>query len=199
MTWWLRVHAVTTGAITLLLCFALAPLLGSSILPVPSLFGGVSGGIPVPLVLPVLPAGALLYGLNRVPHEFEATAARHVGWWSTGLLTAACLTALLAGAAEQVWLDFPLAGAVARNTMGYLGVGLLAQRLLGAQYGPLTVALLPLACALLGTGPAGRPYPWAWPLHPGDSSLALVTAAILFLTGAAAALHTSPTQRKPPL
>ncbi|MEE1929680.1 hypothetical protein V1J52_16050 [Streptomyces sp. TRM 70351] len=190
MSWWLRAHAVTGAAAAMVLCFAVAPLLGSSRLPVPSLFGGVSGGIPVPLVLPVLPAGALLYGLHRVPHACEATAVRRTGWWSTGLLAAACSAALLLGAAEQVWLDFPLAGAVARNTVGYLGFGLLVQRLLGAQYGPVAVALVPLGCALLGTGAGGRPYPWAWPLLPGGSAPAWGTAVALLATGAFAAFHT---------
>jgi hypothetical protein len=185
MTWWLRIHAVPSCAAAVVLCFVLAPLLSSSELPVPSLFGGLSSAVPIPLVLPVLPACALLYGLNRAPSETEAAAVRPMARWSIGLLTGACTTAALLAVAETLWLNFPLALAVARNTAGYLGFGLVAQRLAGHQYGPVAVALLPVACAFIGLGPGGRPYPWTWPLHPGQSVLAAAAALLLALIGAA--------------
>ncbi|MBW1597801.1 hypothetical protein [Streptomyces sp. JJ38] len=169
----------------MVLCFGMAPLLGSSSLPVPALFGGISGGVPIPLVLAALPAGTLLYCLNRPPADLEATAARRTSWWSSGLLIAACGTAILLGIVEQSWLDFPLAWAVTRNMLGYLGVGLLAQWLLGPRYGPVTVAILPLVSALVGTGPGGRPYPWAWPLLPSGSAHASLAALALLIAGTA--------------
>ncbi|MFD1831234.1 hypothetical protein ACFSJS_16420 [Streptomyces desertarenae] len=185
MTWWLRIHAVPSCAAAVVLCFVLAPLLSSSALPVPSLFGGLSSTVPVPLVLPVLPACALLYGLNRAPSETEATAAGPMTRWSVGLLTGACTAAALLAVAETLWMDFPLALAVARNTAGYLGFGLVAQRVAGRRYGPAAAALLPVACAFIGLGPGGRPYPWTWPLHPSQSASAAAAAFSLALIGAA--------------
>ena len=187
MTWWLRVHAAYGCATGLVLCFLLAPVLSASELPVPSLFSGLTGGIPVPLVLPVLPACLLLHSLDRPPFETEATASRRMHLWSTGLVATACTTAVLIAVAETLWLDFPLGVAVARNVIGYVGVGLLTQRLLGARYAPVVVALLPLVCALIGLGPGGRPYGWTWPLHGSDSPAAAVAA--LLLLGLGCAVH----------
>ncbi|MFG2196412.1 hypothetical protein [Streptomyces sp. NPDC048639] len=183
MIWWLRAHAIFACAATVLLCFTIAPLLGSSALPVPSLFGGLSAGIPVPLVLPVFPACVLLYGLSRGLAEMDATAVRPMTTWSVSMLTAAGAAAALLGIAEAQLLDFPLGLAVARNTLGYLGVGLIVQRIAGDRHGTIAVAALPLICAFIGLGPGGRPYAWTWPLHTADSALAGVAALLLFVTG----------------
>ncbi|MET9645693.1 hypothetical protein ACFZB6_11145 [Streptomyces syringium] len=140
----------------------------------------------MPLVLPVLPAGAMLYGLNRAPWETEASAVRPAAsWWMVALAAASALSVLVA-LLETLLLDFSLAFAVARNFLGYLGVGLIVQRFTHAQYGSVAVAVLPVACALIGLGPGGRPYAWMWPLHASDSLVAGALAVIIFGLGLAA-------------
>ncbi|MCP9208759.1 hypothetical protein [Streptomyces cucumeris] len=188
MIWWLRAHAALTCAVVLGACMICAPLLADSNLPVPSLFSGSSGGIPVPLVLPVFPACAMLYGLKRTPWESGAAAVRSVQCWEAGTAVVAGCTVLVVASVEGILLDFPLGFAAARNFLGYLGTGLLVQRFADAQYGPVTVAAVPIVCGLIGLGPAGRPYPWMWPAHTSGSPLAAAAAGVLFCLGLAAAI-----------
>ncbi|MFI1831457.1 hypothetical protein ACH41E_34180 [Streptomyces sp. NPDC020412] len=183
MTWWLRVHLVPAACAGVLACLVLAPLLAGSALPVPSLLGGLGTGIPVPLVLPAVPAGFLLYALSRGPFEHEATAVRPVRGYRAGLYAGAAVVAAALGLAEAQWLDFDLGPAVARNLVGYLGVGLIVQSLAGAAYGPVAVAAVPVGCALVGLPAGGRPYPWTWPLHEGPSPSASAAALGLFAVG----------------
>ncbi|MGH3311431.1 MAG: hypothetical protein ACRDP3_12730 [Streptomyces sp.] len=187
MTWWLRAHAAGTSAAALVACFLLAPLLSASALPVPALFTGNAGGVSVPLLLPALPACALLYGLARPPAALHATAVRPLGQWQLAGLLGVLLVALVIGVAEAAFLDFPLALGAVRNLCGYLAAGLVAQRLWGPTYGPAVAAALPVLCGLVGNGPGGRPYWWAWPLHT-ETSLPAVLATALLLCAAVPSL-----------
>ncbi|MFE4218656.1 hypothetical protein [Streptomyces sp. NPDC056844] len=102
------------------------------------------------------------------------------------MLTAAALLAITLGLGAAFTADSSMSLAAARNLLGYLGIGLIAQYLAGHVYGPLTVALVPVVCALIGLGPGGRPFPWTWPLHEASSPLA-ATASLLLLTAGIAA------------
>ncbi|MDT3397302.1 hypothetical protein RKE29_11695 [Streptomyces sp. B1866] len=183
MIWWLRVHAAPACLAALAACLLLAPALSSSELPLPSLFSGLSSGVPVPLVAPAVPACFLLYGLDRGPWETEASAARRVERTRVTALIAVGLAAVAVAAAESSLLDFTLGPAVARNLLGYVGVGLLVRRVSQPQYGPVAVAALPLVCALLGVGPGGRPYAWCWPLHGSGAAGAAAVAGVLYCAG----------------
>ncbi|GAA2948515.1 hypothetical protein GCM10020227_14350 [Streptomyces flavovirens] len=90
--------------------------------------------------------------------------------------------------AEATLLGFHLSYAVARNFLGYLGVGLLVQRFTHAQYSAITVAAIPVFCGLVGLAPGGRPYPWMWPAHINGSAVAASTAIFLFAIGVLATL-----------
>ncbi|MFF0450080.1 hypothetical protein ACFYT4_27445 [Streptomyces sp. NPDC004609] len=184
MIWWLRVHMVYVSSACVLACFVLAPLLAGSALPIPSLLGGFGSGIPLPLVLPVVPVCVLLHAMSRVPRENEVVAVRPVRSYGALLFDCIAFTAVILGLAEAQWLDFSLGLGTARNLVGYLGVGLTVQSLVGSLYGPLAVAAVPVGCVLLGQGPGRRPYPWAWPLHEGNSLLAASAVLGLFAVGA---------------
>lgn len=188
MTWWLRAQSAGISLAALLACFLLAPLLSSSALPVPALFTGNAGGVSVPLLLPALPACALLYGMARLPDALHASAVRPLARWQLTGLLGVLLAALLTGAAEAAFLDFPLALGVVRNLAGYLAAGLIAQWLWGRTYGPAVAAALPVLCGFLGTGPGGRPYWWAWPLHGQGSVPAAVAVAVLLCAAVPALL-----------
>lgn len=183
MKWWLRAHAALLCAVSLMVTLLLAPVLAGSTLPIPSLFGGLSTGIPVPLVLPVIPAAVVLHAMSRVPGTYETTAVRPVLRYQAGLPLAACAIALVVTVVEAHAADLPLALAVARNLMGYLGVGLVVHSFAGPQYGPLSVAVVPVFCAVVGLGPSGRPFTWAWPVHEASSPLAAACAGSLFGLG----------------
>lgn len=189
MTWWLRVHMVHASWASVLACFILAPLLAGSALPIPSLFGGLGSGIPLPLVLPVAPVCFLLHAMSRTPEEADVTAVRPVSTYRAILFVGAASVAVVLGACEAQWLDFGLGLGVARNLGGYLGLGLIVQYFVGSTYGPLAVAALPVCCALIGLGPGQKPYPWAWPMLESASLPAAAAALTLFTAGAVLVLR----------
>ncbi|MER7108385.1 hypothetical protein [Streptomyces sp. NPDC000229] len=188
MNWWLRTHLALFCAATLVGTMLLAPLLAGSALPIPSLFSGVGNGIPIPLVIPVIPAAIVLHAVNQVPEAYNTVAVRPVQRYRACMIITACIAAAVLAGAENYLIDFPIAFAVARNLAGYLGVGLIVQHLFGPRYGPLSVATVPVFCALVGLGPTGRPFAWTWPVHEAASALAGATAVCLFGIGLAANL-----------
>lgn len=185
MNWWHRAHATPFTAAILIATMLLVPLVGGASLPIPSLLTGMSAGVPVSLVLPAVPAVLTLYTLNRVPHVYETTAVRPVNRYQAATSTAAILlaTALGIGAAYATDSSTPLAAA--RNFTGYLGIGLIVQYLTGPLYAPVTIALVPVLCALIGLGPGGRPFSWTWPLHEAASPIAATTSLLLVAAGIA--------------
>ncbi|MFE6038598.1 hypothetical protein [Streptomyces sp. NPDC056452] len=185
MNWWHRAHATPLTAAVVIATMLLTPLLGGSTLPIPSLLAGMSAGIPVPLVLPAIPAALTLHALNRVPRVYDTTAVRPVARYQAGMLTAAAFLATTMGLGAAYAADSSLSLAAARNFLGYLGTGLIVQYLAGHMYGPLTVALVPVVCALIGLGPGGRPFFWTWPLHEATSPIAATAALLLLAAGIA--------------
>ncbi|MEU0985076.1 hypothetical protein [Streptomyces sp. NPDC005953] len=186
MIWWLRAHAAVACGAALATCLVIAPMLANSGMPTLALFNGTTGSIPVPLVLPVLPVCVLLYAISRTPRSLDVTAVRNVPCLRTVVLTLLGAATVVIALLEATIIDFPLGFAVARNVLGYLGLGLLVQRYTQPQYGPVTVAAVPVLCGLVGLGPGGSPYPWMWPAHPSGSLLAATTAIVLFGSGLAA-------------
>lgn len=130
MNWWHRAHATPLTTAVLIVTMLLVPLLGGSALPIPSLLGGMSAGIPVALVLPAIPAAFTLYALNRVPRLYDTTAVRPVARYQAGMLTAAALLATLLGLGAAYAADSSMSLAAARNLLGYLGTGLIVQYLM---------------------------------------------------------------------
>ncbi|MEE1753008.1 hypothetical protein [Streptomyces sp. SP18CS02] len=183
MNWWLRAHWAAWCAGTVVLMLVLAPLLVGSSLPIPSLFAGMAGALPVPLMLPAIPAAMALYAAQRVPHGYELTSVRPQSRYRTVWIVGICFLAAAAAVLEMVVIDFPLALAVVRNLAGYIGTGMIVQYLAGRQYGPIAVAVLPPTCALIGLGSGGRPFSWTWPLHPTDSPWAAAAALGLLALG----------------
>ncbi|MFF4950895.1 hypothetical protein [Streptomyces chattanoogensis] len=183
MSWWLRVHSVAVSALAIALCLTAGPLLESSAVPLPALLGGLAVSVPLPLIIPLAGACALLYGLDRAPAECEATAVRPVRHWNLALLGGAAVLVTLISAVEALFLGFPLSLGMARNLIGYLGVGLLVRGFIGGQFGTMAAAALPVFCSLIGVGPGGRPYVWAWPLHDAHSAAAAAAAGLLFCAG----------------
>ncbi|MFC8593221.1 hypothetical protein [Streptomyces atroolivaceus] len=192
MNWWHRAHATPLTAAVLIATMLLVPLLGGSALPIPSLLAGMSAGIPVALVLPAIPAALTLHALNRVPRLYDTAAVRPVARYQAGMLAAAALLATTMGLGATYAADSSMSLAAARNFLGYLGTGLIVQYLAGHMYGPLTVALVPVLCALIGLGPGGRPFPWTWPLHEATSPLAAATSLLLLAAGIAATTLLAP-------
>ncbi|MFE2936743.1 hypothetical protein [Streptomyces sp. NPDC059278] len=192
MNWWHRAHSTPLAATVLTATMLLVPLLGGSVVPIPSLLAGMSAGIPVALVLPAVTAALTLHALNRVPRVYDTTAVRPVASYQAGMLASTALLAAAIGVGAAYAADSSMALAAARNFVGYLGTGLIVQYFVGHLYGPLAVALVPVLCALIGLGPGGRPYPWTWPLHEASSAIAAGTSLLLLTSGIAAASLLTP-------
>ncbi|WP_299535848.1 hypothetical protein [uncultured Streptomyces sp.] len=198
MNWWHRAHTTPLTAAVLTVTMLLVPLLAGSSVPIPSLLAGASATLPVPLVLPAVPAALTLYALNRAPPVYDTTAVRPVAQYRAATLAATGLLATALGLAAAYATDTAAPLAAARNLLGYLGTGLLVQYLAGHLYGPLAIALVPVLCALVGLGPGGRPYPWTWPLHPANSPPAAAASLFLFTVGIAATTLLAPRRRQFP-
>ncbi|MFH8471650.1 hypothetical protein [Streptomyces sp. NPDC018000] len=192
MNWWHRAHTTPLIAAALAATMLLVPLVGGSVLPIPSLLAGTSAGIPVALVLPAIPAALILHALNRVPRVYDTTAVRPVASYQAGMLAATALLAIALGLGAAYAADSSMPLAAARNLFGYLGTGLIVQYFVGHLYGPLAVALVPVLCALIGLGPGGRPYPWTWPLHEAPSLIAAAASLLLLAGGIAATTLLAP-------
>ncbi len=79
-------------------------------------------------------------------------------------------------------LDQPLMLALARNSLGFMGLGLVAARLFGWQ----TAALIPVALHLLSGffgQRAGNILFWAWSLQPNPSLFSWIQALALWVIG----------------
>lgn len=192
MNWWHRAHTTPLTAAVLTATMLLVPLIGGSVVPIPSLLAGMSAGIPVALVLPAIPAALTVHALNRVPGVYDTTAVRPVAAYQAGVLASLALLSAALGIGAAYAMDSSMSLAAARNFLGYLGTGFVVQYLAGALYGPLAVALVPVLCALIGLGPGGRPYPWTWPLHEATSAIAASASLLLLATGIATATFLSP-------
>lgn len=143
----------------------------------------------LPLVMPL--AAATIVGTSaRSPFgDAEATASRSLPALRFGhlagllLLAAAALTLAAVGAADS---GAELARALARNLAGFVGLALLAARLVGsgASWAP------PLAYSVyvLQRGPEDTTR-WTWPLHAGTEREAAAIAAALLIAGLAAVAH----------
>ncbi|MER5463943.1 hypothetical protein ABT010_25315 [Streptomyces sp. NPDC002668] len=176
MIWWLRIRAAPAVLAALLVVAAVATLARSSEVAVPSVVGGLTTGLPLRFLAPVLPVLLILYGQARADRALEQVSARDVRWLDPAFALAFVVLALLASAVV------PDGFAVTRNIAGYLGIALLLRWVSTLRLAMAVTAILPFAVASLG-GHRSNPAWWAWPLHSGDEPMAAVGALILFSLG----------------
>ncbi|MFF9900783.1 hypothetical protein [Streptomyces longispororuber] len=177
MTWWMRVRVVPWIALSLAVVCCTAALLPASDVPVPSVVGGLTTGLPFRYLTPLLPALLILHGQARADRPSEDVAARSVRLLDAGVAVGAVGVLLLVSPVV------PDAVAVARNLAGYLGFALVLRSLSTPRLATAVTAFLPFAAASLGGGVP--PSWWAWPLHDGRDPLAAACAAVLFAAGLA--------------
>ncbi|MFI1017585.1 hypothetical protein [Streptomyces sp. NPDC020965] len=181
MIWWFRVRAAPAVLASLLVVLATATLVRTSEVPVPSVVGGLTSGLPLRFLAPLLPVLLLLYGQARADRAMERVAARGVRWFDPSF---AIGMVAIAGAVSVV---VPDGVAVTRNIAGYLGFALLARWLSTYRLAMALVSFLPFA--VTSSGGHANPALWGWPLHDGSSAPALAVATALFLLGLATYLR----------
>ncbi|MEV0410058.1 hypothetical protein AB0I68_04395 [Streptomyces sp. NPDC050448] len=182
MIWWLHARAIPLVAATVVGAFLAALLVGRTAIPVPNL-AGPAGELLVVQLLGAAPVLMLLHGIERGDTAAEAVAVRSARMRNLALCLTLTVTCSVAAAVLRVAVNSSECVSLARNVAGFLGVALLIRGIAGPALASVVVAVLPLLCAAAGWGPGGRPYAWAWPVHPANSHVAIVEAFVLLVLG----------------
>ncbi|MFE0778481.1 hypothetical protein [Streptomyces sp. NPDC058861] len=183
MIWWRKVRTVPLIAAATLGTVVIGLTVGNMELPIPVLTGQ-SGQFLLAHLMTLIPAITLLYGIGRGTSQTEHVALRNIRSWDSGLGVCIALAGMLAALAGYLVFDSELAVVLGRNLAGYVGLALLLHPLLGPQPAGGALAAIPLVLAASGWRPGGAPEPWAWLLHPADSTIAGITAAGAVCAGA---------------
>ncbi|MFC4611517.1 hypothetical protein ACFO9E_27555 [Streptomyces maoxianensis] len=194
MTWWLKTRATAGIAAAVLLTIVLGILADDAELPIPVLTGQ-SGSFLVGHLITVAPAAMLLYGISGSDHRIESIAVRPTHNWNAVLGLAAAALAWLAAALLYAVTGNDIAVVLGRNTAGYIGVAMAVAAFTGPRLAGAATALVPLLCAATGWAQGGQPEPWAWVLHPAQSSIAIAAAAVMLILGTVLTLTRSTTTR----
>lgn len=167
--WWVTPAAL---ALTVLVCWTT----GRTELPVPS-FLGASGGVQLRYVAPLLVVTAVLYCLDRRLCDVENTAVAPVILRDHATVTAVVVLAHAVG--PWVGMDVP------RNVMLLLAVALAARRFTNtAAAGSVCLGALAVTLTMgRAQGPSGQVMfrEWALVIHPADSMLAWMAAAVFLV------------------
>ncbi|MER7396922.1 hypothetical protein ABT381_15585 [Streptomyces sp. NPDC000151] len=182
MSWWLKTKAVPQVIATMLAALLLTALAQDEAIPVPTIVGP-SGQLLFGEILGMLPTVVLLYGIERGDTMAEEVAVRPARPRTLVLCLSYVLVITVLAALVHAVFDRPDVLSMARNSIGFLGVALILRALVGPGIAAIAIAALPLFCAAAGRRPGGTAQPWAWPIHPAASALALAEAGILLLVG----------------
>lgn len=184
MIWWLRVRCAPALIGALVVVVGVAALVPKSEVPVPSVAGSLTSGLPFRYLVPLLPVLLILYGRARADDAPESVAVRPVRWLDACFMTAPVAVLLLASA------FVPDGVAVARNTAGYLGCALVLRWLSTPRLSIALITFLPFAVVSLGGGGGSQSAWWAWPLHEGTAPFAGGCATVFFGAGLVASFRT---------
>ncbi|GAA0443604.1 hypothetical protein [Streptomyces olivaceiscleroticus] len=182
MIWWLRARAVPQVLAVMCATLALAALAQDEAIPVPTIIGP-SGSLLFGQILGLLPTVVLLWGIERGDAMAEEVAVRPARPRTLALCLAYVVVLAALAIVVHALFDRPDVLSMARNSIGSLGAALILRALVGPGIAAIAVAALPLLCAAAGRRPGGSAQPWAWPIHPADSALALAEAGFLLLVG----------------
>ncbi|POX37711.1 hypothetical protein C3486_26840 [Streptomyces sp. Ru73] len=182
MIWWLKARAVPQVLATMCATLALAALAHGEAIPVPTIIGP-SGSLLFGQILGLLPTVVLLWGIERGDAMAEEVAVRPARPRTLALCLAYVVVLAALATVVHALFDRPDVLSMARNSIGSLGAALILRALVGPGIAAIAIAALPLLCAAAGRRPGGSAQPWAWPIHPAHSALALAEAGFLLLVG----------------
>lgn len=176
MIWWLRIRAAPAVLAALLVTLLVAVLVPRSEVPIPSVVGGLTSGLPLRYLVPLLPVLLLLHGQGQADRETERVAACAVRTLDV------LFSLLIVGITLVASTVVPDGLAVARNIAGYLGFAYIVRWLSNARLAAVLTAFLPFVVVSVG-GYGGTPAWWAWPLHDGNEPAAACAATLLLIGG----------------
>lgn len=183
MTLWARVHRLPATLLTTALSIAVAVASTGVTVPIPTLTAARTVTVPLAVFVPVVLTAVLVHALTSGPAHLELIAVRR-----TDRYDLAMVGGTLAAIGGTGWLIAvvsaePMGLMWARNTIGYTGMALLLLDWTGRHAAAIVPAAFACVSALFGHAAAGRPHPWAWPLHRPSSILAALAAFILLGSG----------------
>ncbi|MEU9890809.1 hypothetical protein [Sphaerisporangium sp. NPDC051011] len=188
-----------TKAVTgvLVLTVALVAVLSGMQIPALNILGGGKSYVPVGVLLPLLGVAGLVSFMTNVPGELEITAVRPVQWYNAIAISVAALSVLVIGALLGVSGLQAHAFAAARNLVGYMGLAMLGQKLVGRHAAILFPVVFAFGTMTAGRRPGGHPWPWAWPLFESEHVPAALVAVAVFLVGLLVTLSRARPVRRP--
>lgn len=187
MLWWFRSRASLVSVLVAGLSLLLAGIMGGDPLPLPRI---AIGPAPFALLLPAIAAACVMTWLSGGIPALEAISSRRLYALelSLALSILACLFACTLVFGDDRALSLESQGGspvLLRNTVGYIGVGLIARRWLGASASSGIPVLWAVVAAVIGS--PEEPVVW-WALAPGHSVVAFLVSTVLFTVGALAGL-----------
>jgi hypothetical protein len=189
VTLFLKVRRAGMTVVVLVAMTALIAAAGRVLVPVPTLF---SAGLAVPLsvLLPLAVPLVVLWSQALGEPRLEGTSTRRVPGLDLGLALCAGLGSLLACLVLGSTVGpTPEAYAAARNSVGYLGLGMAARSAFGAHPAAVVPAAYALLAMLFGGRPSGGTSWWAWPVADAGGLDSWVWAISLAVLGGVAALR----------
>jgi hypothetical protein len=191
MLWWARNRRIGRIAAAIVVAILVSALLGNVVIPLPSL--RTTGGVAVPLVmvLPLLPVAALVGGFASAPRHAELLGIRRVALLDVALCVGAAVLTLTASLAVVTGGGGSAGVALARNLIGYLGLGLIGLCCLGPHAATALPTGYVLTAGLFGMHAGRQPDPWAWPGYAATHAPAFGVAVATFFLGAGLFLLTN--------
>lgn len=188
MIWWWRARALTAVSLALAGSLAAGIMIGSEVLPLPSLVGALFVPVLFAYLLPLVPVVALWYGMDRSVGALDESAARPIAAWDLAVRGGMVLIAVMVTGVTTVEGWWQLGPGYLRNLIGCLGLAQLVAPFVGPRLAGLAPVCAVIISALFGTGPGGLARWWAWPIAETRSGLAFAEAGLLLTAGIAAAV-----------
>lgn len=160
-------------------------LVGEQPLAVPLIELAGLGELFAKLVLPLIPATAIVWSLASSRSTEEQTASRPLHWYTVAHLGASTALFCLVALAAQAMTTAGDPWAVVRNTIGYIGLAVILASLLHPVPAAAANVLIALFSLTFGRLPNGMLTPAAWPILPGHNGTSWIIAIAMALTGAA--------------
>lgn len=178
MRWWLRARLDRSIVLLIVIGSAAVVPWGAQEMPVVRL--GL-GPAPYVLLFPAIASTGFIGAVRRGDSVAEARSRRWVVGLTRAFIAGGILTICL------VWGAFGALGAGAdlpqtaiRNLTGYIGLGLIANRMVGGSFAPVSAVVYAVAVSILGSSYAGI---WSWPLYETSQLSGFIAAAALFAVG----------------
>lgn len=184
MTLWARVRRVPTCLLTILGIIVASLFWDDTRFPLPTILSVVEVQFPLVAFLPLVLAIFMAQALSAGNPPLEAVASRPASALDAGYAVAAASSVTFILLTMRVVVDADELAMAGRNSLGYVGLCLIAYRFIG----PLLASLVPTAfvigCTLIGVTQRGAIKWWAWPLAQHNDSLSWAFAVALLALGA---------------